>query len=105
MAMPCNCASAWQLQLLVQTADRFSASEFSVPGGTFVPLPGRDPALPQFYVVDSHPLLAHVQNVHCVYVYVQDTSKTVTQEFYDHVQADTFTLPEGTTEGITQAGM
>ena len=90
-------------EIVLRWLSTYSASDFSVPKGTFVALPGRDLALPQFYVVDSYPLLAHVQNVRCIYVYVQDMSREAMQEFFDYVKPDSFVLPEGTIEGIAKA--
>ena len=72
------------------------------PNGTLVQMDGRDERLPQYFRFDSHPLLAHVQGVRNVYIYLQDTRPSAMSEYYDYVKEQEF--PDGTKTALDQAG-
>ena len=71
-------------------------------GAEVIELGGRDSHLPEFYRVRSHPLLAHVENVRNVYIYLHDTDKQATLDFLKFAKG--FQLLDGTKEGVDGAG-
>ena len=63
---------------------------------------GRDPHLPRLVRVASHPLVAHVEGVTDIFVYLHDTSDSAMADLYKFVTEQEF--PPGTPQGIQDAG-
>ncbi|RDX41183.1 hypothetical protein OH76DRAFT_1489674 [Lentinus brumalis] len=74
----------------------------TVEEGTRVELPGRDPRLPAFYLVSSHPLVPPERRPRKIYVCLQDTTPEAMEDYYRYLADANF--PEGTDAGVAAAG-
>ncbi len=76
-----------------------------VPPPPFAPLKfhGRDPRLPQIWLLGGHPLLLHAPFFKRVFLVMHDSRIPSMKKFYSMVKNE-LRLPRGTDEGIAAAG-